>query len=568
MVYTRNKKIASFAGIFGAVILGFGLVLSLICLLFGLLSYTFFKQLIVLHFVFGVISLVAWGVISGVSAPEQAKKMVSGRTSRFGALALSYSVVFISIIVIGNWLIGRYDRKWDFSEEKVNSLAKQSQEILAALQKPLRLVGFKTPEQFEVLSALLDRYRSAAPRRVTVEMIDPRLKPHLVDKYEMQPGNLVYIEYGEPGDIQVSRVNNASEQEITNAVLRLSRGAAKKVYYLQGHGEPSLNDTEVAGLKGFATALEDEHYKVAELQLSTSTMVPMDAVAVIVAAPKKSLTDKEREILLSYAKQGGRLMLFHDPFAGDEVRILSERFGITVGKDVVIDRNQLLGASSLGVQPYVTEYLQHPVTKDLNTQSPTVFTIASSVKKSEASNPEEKDTTYTELVKAGPLSWGETNLQLLFGDDPSAAKEPEDATGPVALAVAYERSLAKGEVNKNLSEPDGSSKKNSSNKDGTKQSDELEFEKITRVVVFGDIDFIQNSSFSLFSNRDLVLNALNWIAGQEGVLTLPPKSIRASNALISEETFLKIFTGSFLLPELFLLFGFSVWWRRRMVSVA
>jgi ABC-type uncharacterized transport system involved in gliding motility auxiliary subunit len=220
------------------------------------------------------------------------------------------------------------------------------------------------------------------------------------------------------------------------------------------------------------------------------------------------------------------------------------------------------------VQPYVTEYLQHPVTKDLNTQSPTVFTIASSVKKSEASNPEEKYTTYTELVKAGPLSWGETNLQLLFGDDPSAAKEPEDATGPVALAVAYERSLAKGEVNKNLSEPDGSSKKNSSNKDGTKQSDELEFEKITRVVVFGDIDFIQNSSFSLFSNRDLVLNALNWIAGQEGVLTLPPKSIRASNALISEETFLKIFTGSFLLPELFLLFGFSVWWRRRMVSVA
>jgi len=568
MVYTRNKKIASFAGIFGAVILGFGLVLSLICLLFGLLSYTFFKQLIVLHFIFGIISLIVWCVVSGVSAPEQAKKIVSGRTTRFGALALSYTVVFIGIIFIGNWLVARYDKKWDFSEEKINSLAKQSHEILAALQKPLRLVGFKTPEQYEALSALLDRYRSAAPRQVTVEMIDPRLKPHLVDKYEMQPGNLVYIEYGESDDIQVSRVNSASEQDITNAVLRLTRGAAKKVYYLQGHGEPSLNDTETAGLKGFATALEDEHYKVAELQLSTSTTVPMDAVAVIVAAPKKPLTDKERDILVSYANQGGRLLLFHDPFSGDEVRLLASQFGITVGKDVVIDRNQLLGASSLGVQPYVTEYLQHPVTKDMNMQSPTVFTIASSVKKAQVSDSEKKDSTYTELVKAGPLSWGETNLELLFGDEPSAAKGPEDADGPVALALAYERPFKESKANKNSSGTDESAKQDSSNKDLTQQSGDLAFEKIARVVVFGDIDFIQNGSFSLFSNRDLVINALNWIAGQEGVLTLPPKSIRASNALINEETFLKIFTGSFLLPELFLLFGFSVWWRRRIVSVA
>lgn len=547
----NKRNIASFLGVFGVVVFGFGLVLGFIFILFDLDKFPFFKGLLAAHFLVGFIALVVWGVITGVSASQHAKQLVTGRSTRYGALALAYSLVFVGLLTLGNWFASRYSKDWDLSEQNVNSLASQTTELLHGLQKPLRLVGFKTtPEQNEIMSALFERYRSAASSKVKIEIIDPRVKPHLVDSYQMQPGNLIYIEYGEPGETGVSRVNAAAEQDITNAILRLTRGVAKKVYYVQGHGEPSLEGADERGIKGLATALEDEHYKVAGLQLSAEGKVPDDAVAVVLAAPKKPLLAAERDLLVAYANNGGRLILFHDPLAGEDVRQIATQFGIEVGKNIVIDQVQLLGASALGAQPYVTQYGAHPITKQLGEQSPTVFNIASTVsKRNEA--PSTDGVTIVELAKTSPRSWAEVDLGMLLGEKPSAAKGIDDVPGPLSLAVAYERPIKKAQ-----DAASGSAKPTG------------EFSSVARVVVFGDVDFVLNDSFSLLSNRDLFVNALNWTTGQEGGVTLPTRAIRASKAPINQETFLKIFTGSFLLPELILILGSAVWWRRRSMSVA
>jgi ABC-type uncharacterized transport system involved in gliding motility auxiliary subunit len=96
---------------------------------------------------------------------------------------------------------------------------------------------------------------------------------------------------------------------------------------------------------------------------------------------------------------------------------------------------------------------------------------------------------------------------------------------------------------------------------GAKEEDA--FKKMTRVVVFGDATWAQNGNLTTMGNRDLVLNAVNWALGEEGGVAIGPKSIRASVAPIPQATFNVILALSFLGPELILLFGLFVWWRRK-----
>ena len=86
---------------------------------------------------------------------------------------------------------------------------------------------------------------------------------------------------------------------------------------------------------------------------------------------------------------------------------------------------------------------------------------------------------------------------------------------------------------------------------------------MARVVVFGDATWVQNGNLTAMGNRDVALNAVNWVLGEEGGVAIGPKSIRVSAAPIPQATFNVILALSFLGPELILIFGLFVWWRRR-----
>ena len=60
---------------------------------------------------------------------------------------------------------------------------------------------------------------------------------------------------------------------------------------------------------------------------------------------------------------------------------------------------------------------------------------------------------------------------------------------------------------------------------------------------------------------------VNWVAGEEGGVAIGPKSIRASSSPFSQATYSVILALSFIGPELLLLFGLFIWWRRRVALV-
>jgi len=528
-----------FCGYIGATLIVFGVLGAVVV-------GSFVSQpILLLHIVLGVLCLVAWGLTSGLASLNKAKGALTGRTARFGAHAVAYSVVAAGLLIVANIFVALNEKRWDLTEQGVYSLSPKSAKIVAGLQKPLKLVALKAPQAHneEQTRELLQLYKYANDKKVSFDIIDPRVKPVEVDSMGMKAGNLLYVEYGEGDAKAVNRLNQIDEQSITNAVIKLSRGESKKLYYVQGHGEPSLESRDAGGMKEFSDALEDEHVKIEGLLLAQTGSVPTDAAAVVLAAPSKALPQPEREALVKYAKDGGRLILFANPEdrQSDDVRTIAKEFGITVGDDVILDQQlRLFAGPQLAVQFLAQQFSAHPITTGMTNAEPLVFTFASSVV---APTSPEAGSSYVELIKSGNNSWAEKNLTSLF--DPAgatAALDPDDLKGPVSIAVAMERQIKAADKSK---------------------GDEPSFSTVSRVVVFGDGTWAQNGNLSAMGNRDMILNAVNWTVGEEGGVAIGPKSIRASAAPIPQATFNVILALSFLGPELILLFGLFVWWRRR-----
>jgi len=541
------NKWAGFLGIVGLVTLLFGVCAGLV------LGFSWLP--IVSHFLIGGALVVLWFFSKGSGSLGQGGKVGFGRAARFSLNAGLYTAVFVGLLGVLYWFSHRYDRRWDLTEGGVYSLTPQSVKLMEGLPKPLKLVAFTGSQQVSdnEIEELLALYRYHNAAKVKTELVNPRTKPHLVDTYEMKEGNLLYIEYGEGDQKGVSRINQVTEEAITNAVIKLSRGASKKVYFVAGHGEPSLNDQGQQGLSRFKAALTDEHLAAEEIILGQQEAVPADAAAVVLAAPHRSLMPQERDMLIKYAEEGGRLMLFGDPRTSSDVRELAAHFGIQIDNNVVVDLVQrLFAAPALGVQLAATDYSPHPITRSLERTGPTILSLTASVRPmSEVSGSEskaDKDATYTVLIKSKDSAWGETGLEGLFNPEGgTASKDPEDTPGPIGLAVAYEKKVASS----------------SEAKEG-----EAQFQKMTRVVALGSSGVIENPNLELYANRDFALNAVNWLAGEEGGITVARKSMRASTAPLTDEQFKMILVSSLLLPELILLFGLLVWWRRKMLGAS
>jgi len=532
-----------FSGYFGAVVLLFGVI-------GGWIVGSYLEHpLLMLHIVLGALCLVAWIVTSGFHSVSRASQVLSGRTARFSYNVVLYTAVFSGLVILANVFVFMNDKRWDLTEEGVYSLSEKSAKIVRGLKAPLRMVAIDAPQiaERDKTETMLGLYRYHNDKKVSFELLNAQARPVELDRLGMKPGNLLYLEYGEGASKSVSRINALDEQSITNAIVKLTRGAAKKLYYVQGHGEPALDSAEEGGMKQFADALADEHLEIEGLILAQVGAVPADAAAVILADPKRALQQGERDALIQYAEKGGRLILLGngENRDSDDVRSIAQTFGIEVGRDVVLDEQlRLFAGPQLAVQFIAQQFGPHPVTAGMRQAEPPVFLFSSSVTSTKTSDDK---VTYSELLKSGPNSWAERDLRLIFDEgSPTAARDPEDKKGPVSIAVAYEKKLEGSPVTGDEEEKPANA---------------------ARVVVFGDTSWLTNGNLMAMGNRDLALNVINWSAGEEGSVAIGPKSFRASAAPIPEASYNRILALSFIGPELILLLGLFIWWRRK-VSLA
>ena len=516
-------------------------------LLAGFIAFVLFARLgtplVYIPLTLGIVCL----VLFGVGRAGQLNAMVRSRQAIYGTNVLIAATLSIGIAVVINAIVAStFDRQIDWTSTKEYTLSQQTQKILRGLNQPVRILAFfsrddsNQTQRDQLLRAedMLGRYQRET-NQLQVEFVDPIEDPQRRQEYDIRyMGTIVF----EKGDRRES-VTTVDEQKFTTAIMRVLREEIKKVYFLAGHGEADIEDSdEQFGLSEARTALEAQNYDVQKLPLAAQPSVPSDCAVLVLASPRKAISQPELGAIQKYLESGGKLLVMLDapePSTRDVhngLIALLARWGVQVRSDVVIDQS-LFGYMTREVIPFVQQYEFHTITKDL--PDPTAFPLVRSVDKTDKPVP---DITVTSLAKTSPAegaSWGETEWQgEEWRYDPAS-----DTAPPVSLAVAMQR------------------EREAADPDKPKLTD-------TRMVVVGDSGFATNWGFSRTGGGDFFLNSLNWLTEEEDLISIrakPPEQ-RRLRALSKAEERLVALTSVFAMPFVVALLGLGVWWWRRKLT--
>ena len=337
-------------------------LIGLVFLFFALVAYLTGARLYFLfNLVLGVLAIVLWAT----SSRDTFGTLMGHRATRYGANALVYSVAFVALLVAINYILALHHRRFDLTTERVFSLSPQSVKVLGTLKQPLKLYGFFQGGRDPQGEALYESYTYSSPN-VSFVLIDPEKNPEIATRYNVARMPTTHIQYGDQG----TNVSDTTEEAITNGIIKVTSSSTKGACFLQGHGEPAIDDMDNAnGFGRAAQALAGENYDVKPLMLMTSPKVPAGCVVVIVAGPTKPLFPAEVDAIDGFLKNGGRALVMLRPPRPDQpgvqtslINMISE-WGLTVGDDIVLDQElHLFSGPTLGLSPLVELYPPHPIT--------------------------------------------------------------------------------------------------------------------------------------------------------------------------------------------------------------
>lgn len=461
--------------------------------------------------------------------PRKTMAALTGRWARYGNHRAVVNIAFMCLLVMVNFLASRYHRRWDLTETRRYTLSPETVQILRSLRAPVRVTGFFAPGDSRTVEVegLLKAYADHS-HLFTYEVIDPEQHPGEAKRLGVTTYGTLVFQY-EDARIQTFGLD---EEDLTGALLRVTRPEPQTIYFTTGHGERSPESPEPTQYGTMSQWLARDNYRIALLNLATLTgSIPTDAAAIIAADPKALFAEAEVRLLSQWLDNGGRLMILTEPMPKpnetDSMRAFEEmlrEWGVAIRSDLVLDP----ASSFFGdpTTPVVSRYRFSSITKGLAGLT-TFFPTARSI---QVEDPAPEDIELTPLIESSRSSWGETDLenpQVRFD-------EGQDTPGPLVLAVAGE-----------------------------------DRERVARLVLFGDADFVSNeilnSVSGAFGNGELFRNAVNWLTEEDALLAIGPRppDIRVMPPLTSVQRTAILYTTTILLPLAVLIVGGIIWWGRR-----
>lgn len=454
--------------------------------------------------------------LAALGRPAEVRRALTGRQARYGSNTVAMSLMVLAILALVNFLANRHHARWDLTNTKQYSLSGQTIQILKDLKDPIKVTAFFSPTDSTqaTFKDLFAEYMYHTDK-LSLEIVDPDQKPAVARQYGITSYGTIVFERG----ARRQDTFGTDEQSITSAILKVSREEQKGIYFITGHKERDPEGYE-DGFSAIKSLLEKNNYTVGALNLAMTSTIPSDAAALVIAGPQMTYAEEERKTLASYLDGGGKLMVLLDPAVGADLNPVLEPYGVRFRNDLVVD----LYSSFFGdpLTPLTTRYPYSMITKDM-TGLTSFFPYARSVERL-GSTPE--GVTITELVTTSDQSWGETNLTQR-----QVQQDANDTSGPLMLAAQVQKGN-------------------------------------TRLVLVGDSDFAANSVLNsvrgAFGNADLFVNAVNWLAEEESLIAIGPKSPDVRTVFLTPAQMrLILYTSALVLPAMVLVIGLVVWWRRR-----
>ncbi len=444
----------------------------------------------------------------------------------YGTNALVSVLSVCGILIILNYIFYKSDIRIDMTEGQLYTVSEHTVGVIENINGDVEMIAFFKDvgiDRSEFQDLIKEYTRRSG--KIKVRFVNPDKEPGIAKKYDIKEyGTVVLIDGQQTIKLRLADhisggILKNAEEEITNALFKLNRVVHKTVYFLAGHGERDINDDlEPEGLGSLNAALRDEGYEVKEFLLLRGDPMPAKDSVLIVSAPKQALSLKEISDIKAYLDNGGKAIFLIEPRSGGELVSILRNYGFAIADDIIVDPSSKLEGGG-DIAPIVAQYAHHDITEGF--RYATIFPYSRSI------DVIEKDGTDAEVIAdSGEYSWSENNFEMF--DQGVAQQEEGDKKGPLGVAA--------------VSEDEDSS----------------------RIAVFGSVDFVSNIFIDFSGNRDLFLNTVNWVAGDENLISIRPRAEKEGKLTITKkQTNVIFFFTVVLIPAVIFFSGMGIWWKRR-----
>lgn len=481
------------------------------------------------------------------------------RNAKYSGYSLLLTAAFLVAIILVNVAVSalsdRFNLQLDMTQTRMYSLSTQTEQILNNLDNDVYIYTLYASgsEDSDILQ-ILNMYRSESAK-IHVESIDMNKNPQSVQAFttdgsSLQNTSLIVsnadksryriitqydqyeYSYDDSGNVKMSQL--VVESSLTSAINYIDSGYMPNAYFLEGHGEKSLDS-----LATIQSNLVSENYNVASIDLTTQPDQLQQGDILIIAAPQQDLSDAERELLKGYMDKGGRFLFVMDPIFLNSHSLpnfesLLKIYGLELERGVVMESN--LSYTANGSPAYLVPDIQSHDTTDsiISSRIPIVQISGGAIKLPEMSN---SAVTITPLLTTSSSAWLETDLSTT-----SPERDEGEQSGTFTLAVSAEKN--------NYGEE----------KDNTKV-----------LLYYGtsilDVDTIANqiSSAVAYSNLNLLNNSLAWLKDSEKDIYIRGKSLTQPALVFSNymQVILVLVVVCIAIPVALFIAGIVVYLRRK-----
>ena len=442
-----------------------------------------------------------------------------------------FVVLFIVLIFLLGFLANQYKFSKDITQANRNTLTTGSINVLKQMQGPITLTVFASEDDVnngdtfrQGIINFMTRYQRTKPD-INIKFISPIKEPKLAQENGIKEDGEVLVEYQKRSEHIKPPF---AEQEMTNLFMRLSRTNQQAVMYLDGHGERNLIGLKNNDVGEFGKQLESKGFKFANLNLTIESEVPLNGSMLVVASPQKIISPVEAKKVKKFLESGGNLLWLLDDnnFHGlDEV---ASYLGLTVSSGQVIDPTEKVEGANENIAS-ASSYGEHAITK--NFMLGTRFSNAHEVN---AKGTLDNGWEVSKLIEVSPNGWLES-AQVITSQKPTFDKG-KDKQGPINIAVALQRVYGK---------------------------------KGQRVVVVGNGNFLSNTFITNGGNLDLGINMINWLSGDDNLISIQPMLLKDVNVTIPNDKMSFIIAWTvfhsfeYFIPIGFFVLGILFWFKRR-----
>jgi ABC-type uncharacterized transport system involved in gliding motility auxiliary subunit len=440
------------------------------------------------------------------------------------------NLVFLAglLVLVGllAWLSTRYSYQADWTSSGRNTLSVDSRKLLDEMPGLIHITAFAREAQLlrDHIVDLVARYQRHKPD-VELSFVNPDADPDRVRELGITlDGELVVAYQG-----RSEKVQDLSEQSLTNTLLRIARQKQRRVAFLTGHGERDPGGQANHDLGKFGTLLEQKGIALETLNLAETPEIPADTSLLVIADPRTTLLVGEVQLIRRYLRNGGNLLWLAEPGNQAGLEPLAENLGIEFLPGVIVDATTQLFGIDNPAFALIPDYPMHAITRAMN--SLTLFPQATALEVS-APEPWQAEAVLTTLDRAW-TEIGALNGTIRFDQD------SDERMGPLDIGFAFTRPRQHRDAGD----------------EGSAQQ---------RVVAIGDADFISNTYLGNGGNIDLGLSLFNWLNHDDAFITITARTAGDVNLELGKVAQIVIGFGFlFGMPLLLLGSGLAIWWRRR-----